>query len=84
MGDLPQPTYDFDSMTLGGLRGSLEQWALPRLRASHRPHILCATLLAPLCGRNSETAPVRVCTSQRPAAPHHSQHAFLKDGWPRD
>jgi hypothetical protein len=34
-------------------------WALPRLHASPQPHILCATLLTPLCGRNSETPPVR-------------------------
>src|SRR5262249_2816450 len=40
-------------------------WALPKLHASRQPHILCATLLTPLCGRNSETPPVGVCTPQR-------------------
>ena len=41
-------------------------WALPRLHASRPPHILCATLLTPLCGRNSETPPVRACTDWPP------------------
>src|SRR5262249_60799164 len=40
-------------------------WALPKLHGSRQPHILCATLLTRLCGRNSETPPVRVCTPQR-------------------